>query len=75
MGKELNLFLELQLILETGTTKTEFYLDSGREGKERKGKGSEGKGRREKGMEGKERKGKGKEGKGRGVRKMKTLYF
>jgi len=53
VGKELNLFLELQLILETGTTKTEFYLDSGREGK----------GRREKGREGEKREGKGREGK------------
>ena len=58
MGKELNLFLELQLILETGTTKTEFYLDSrregkGREGEKREGKERKGKGKREKGREGK----------------------
>lgn len=48
MGKELNLFLELQLIPEAGTTKTEFYLDRGREGREgkgRKGKEKKGKGR------------------------------
>ena len=58
-GEELNLFLELLLIPEMGTTKTEFYSD-------RKKGFREGEGRKEDRRGGKEdgRGGKGREGKG-----------